>query len=281
MKHALEAEAEVVETEAESTRSNADLTKVLGAFVLIIFPLLLFPSIVLMRAGALAELHQYAFESDPVIDISSLPRTDEVFFSDERPRQMVGYAPVVIETMREMGLSIDAISEWIAEHPSTSLRQLRYMSDEQQSIVANTAVFIRKLNSRVDEKTAWREAAALLYYSGKYGVPWALATAVAQTESTFDPSAVSKKGASGVMQVMWRLHDQLLTANGITSSGGRNPLADPEQAIAAGCLLISRNLRAQGSVTSAMAKYYGGRSEVYQGKIDRSIVNILKHHSSR
>jgi soluble lytic murein transglycosylase-like protein len=118
-----------------------------------------------------------------------------------------------------------------------------------------------------------------VHYSGKYGIPSALAIAVAHAESTFDPNAVSSKGASGVMQVMWRIHNQLLQANGIVPSDGSNPLSDPEQAIAAGCLLLSRYLRAYGSVATAMERYYGGRSASYQRKIDRTIARILVHRA--
>jgi soluble lytic murein transglycosylase-like protein len=148
-----------------------------------------------------------------------------------------------------------------------------------QRYVASTAIFIRKSNPRVDAKTAWREAAALVHYSAKYAVPYALTTAVAKVESTFDPDVVSSKGASGVMQVMWGLHWRLLQANGITPTPGSNPLADPEKAIAAGCLLLSRYIRAYGSVNSAMERYYGSSSENYQRKVNKNIASVMNHHS--
>lgn len=195
-------------------------------------------------------------------------------------RPNVGYSKDVIDAMRAMGLGVNSLDMWIARRPGSALNKLKYMSEKSQRSVAATAAFITKINPKIGPQTAWREAAALAHYSMKYGVPSALATAVAHTESTFDPNAVSKKGASGVMQVMYRLHDALLTANGIVGVKGKNPLADPEQAIAAGCLLLSRYLRAYGSVANAMERYYGAASQNYRRKIDRSLANLMWHHAA-
>lgn len=266
--------------EREATqRGDRELLLTLCAFILLLLPLVLLPSIALMKIpGAMSMARERIAQltlRQPAKVLAELPPRPVVLARTQR----IGYSEPVRSAMRVMGLSVDAIDRWISSDPSSALRTLKYMSKEMQQNVASTAIYIRKSNPRIDAKTAWREAAALIHYSGKYGVPSALATAVAHAESTFDPNAVSKKGASGVMQVMWRLHDTLLTQNGIVSSGGRNPLADPEQAIAAGCLLLSRYLRAYGSLTDAMERYYGGRSASYQRKIDKNIAKILDHHA--
>lgn len=191
----------------------------------------------------------------------------------------IGYDASVVMAMKEMGLVTDHFDAWIEQHPGTAIVHIKYMPVLMQQSVASTSLFIRKSNAKIDEKTAWREAAALVHYSAKYGVPYALTTAVAHVESTFNPAAVSPKGAAGVMQVMWRIHNQLLQANGIQPTPGSNPLADPEQAIAAGCLLISRYIKAYGSVQTAMERYYGGRSLAYQRKVNRNIASVLNHHA--
>ncbi|MDR1471656.1 MAG: lytic transglycosylase domain-containing protein [Synergistaceae bacterium] len=189
------------------------------------------------------------------------------------------YSESVMAAVKSMGLSRGHLDAWQAEHPDSALRHVKYMSAEQQRTVASTAIFIRKSNGRIDAKTAWREAAALVHYSGKYGVPSTLSTAVAQVESTFDPNAVSPKGASGVMQVMWRIHNGLLTSNGIQPAPGKNPLADPEYAIAAGCLILSRYIKTYGSVQAAIDRYYGKSSASYQRKVNSSMARILTHRS--
>jgi len=179
--------------------------------------------------------------------------------------------------LKRMNLSIDHLELWTSEHPDSALQYLPYMPTAMQRNVAGTALFIRESNGSIDEKTAWREAVALVHYSSKYGVPLTLATAVAQTESTFNPGAVSPKGAAGVMQVMWRIHNGLLESNGIT---GVESLADPEKGVAAGCLLLSRYIKAYGSVQSAMNRYYGVYSPDYQNKIARNMQRIAMHNAN-
>jgi hypothetical protein len=189
------------------------------------------------------------------------------------------YDESVVRAMDSMGLSASHFEAWRAEHPDSALRHVKYMSGEKQQIVASTAIFIRKSNGKIDAKTAWREAAALVHYSEKYGVPSTLTTAVAQVESTFNPNALSPKGASGVMQVVWSIHNGLLMSNGIQPAPGENPLADPESAIAAGCLILSRYVKTYGSVQAAIDRYYGKRSATYQRKVNSSISRILTHRS--
>lgn len=191
----------------------------------------------------------------------------------------IGYHASVMKALKKMGLVADHFDAWIDQHPGTALKHVKFMPWDMQENVAGTALFIRKSNAKIDEKTAWREAAALVHYSAKYGVPSALTTAVAHAESTFDPNAVSPKGASGVMQVMWNIHNRLLQSNGIMGTPGSNPLADPEQAIAAGCLLLSRYIRAYGNAQNAMDRYYGSKSTAYRNKITRNIARILDHHA--
>jgi hypothetical protein len=206
-------------------------------------------------------------------------------FSRYSPNQFpdgteIGYSRYIVSAMREMGLRLDDFDAWIAEHSESAIKHIKYMPSSMQKDVASIALFIRKSNGRIDAKTAWREAAALVHYSGKYGVPSALTTAVAAAESTFNPNAVSSKGASGVMQVMWNIHNGLLQSNGIRAVPGRNPLADPEHAIAAGCLLLSRYIRASGSVQKAMDRYYGASSANYRRKINVNIAKLMTHRSS-
>ena len=192
----------------------------------------------------------------------------------------IGYSRYVVSAMKEMGLSLDNFDAWMAEHRESAIKHIKYMPSSMQKDVAGIALFIRKSNSGIDAKTAWREAAALVHYSGKYGVPSALTTAVAAAESTFNPNALSSKGASGVMQVMWNIHNGLLQSNGIRAVPGNNPLADPEHAIAAGCLLLSRYIRACGSVQKAMDRYYGASSANYRRKINVNIAKLMTHRSN-
>lgn len=108
------------------------------------------------------------------------------------------------------------------------------------------------------------QAASLIHYSESYQLPLGLTVGVAQTESTFRPNAASSAGAVGPMQVMWPMHAGLLSTIGITT---REQLMTPDNGIHAGCMLLSRYLKAEQSVTSGLKRYYGALSTKYVGSV--------------
>ena len=148
-----------------------------------------------------------------------------------------------------------------------------YMSD-----VETLSSFIQSQNGNISSKKAFRIASALKHYSLKYGVPFDLAIAVANTESHFDPNAKSSYGAIGLMQVVWRVHSALLRANGIYNE---EMLLLPEFGAAAGCLLLSRYLKDSDSVETALGRYYGGDSSIYWSRISKALNYYRKHNDKR
>jgi hypothetical protein len=86
----------------------------------------------------------------------------------------------------------------------------------------------------------------------KYGVSPKLLAAVAKVESGYDPQAVSKVGARGLMQLMPS------TAKGL----GVHDAFDPEQAILGGAKLLAHNLREFKSLPLALAAYNAGGGAV-------------------
>ncbi|EHM09274.1 soluble lytic murein transglycosylase-like protein [Thermanaerovibrio velox DSM 12556] len=181
------------------------------------------------------------------------------------------FHPSITETLRLMGLNTKDLALWGIKHPTSTLNRLKDFSSEDQKTVAAVVRYIRGTNPKVSPKTAWRVGTALVYYSAKYGIPVHLSAAVAHTESHFNPSAKSPKGAMGIMQVMWRVHTDLLQANGIES---KEDMMDPEKGVAAGCLLLSRYVKAYGSIPKALARYYGGSSVAYFRKVNTKMANI-------
>jgi soluble lytic murein transglycosylase-like protein len=94
----------------------------------------------------------------------------------------------------------------------------------------------------------------------RYGVRQDLVRAIIQVESGFNPVAVSRVGARGLMQLMPRTAAHL----------GASDLFDPEQNIYAGVKYLSLLLdRFNGNVALAVASYNAGPNAVgrYRGRI--------------
>lgn len=98
-------------------------------------------------------------------------------------------------------------------------------------------------------------------YAHEYGVPTELVWAVIKTESGFDSSAVSHKGAIGLMQMMpetfvWLTNDILHDSHEV------GMLYDPETNIKYGTYYLSRLYGRFGSWDTALAAYNGGEGNV-------------------
>src|ERR1700674_3239129 len=101
--------------------------------------------------------------------------------------------------------------------------------------------------------------------ANEYGVPPSLALAVAQTESAFNPSAVSPAGAIGVMQLM------PATASGL----GVDP-NDVQQNIQGGVQLLSQLLNQYGGdTTQALWAYNAGPGSVASGNMPTETQNYI------
>lgn len=181
----------------------------------------------------------------------------------------------IYAALKHQGLTEEHIGIWQDEHPLSTLNKLETLTPAKQKKVANVAAFIRKVNPKISAKTAWREACALVFYSVKYGVPPDLVVSIAKAESRFNPSAQSKAGALGVMQVMWKVHNGMLRAKGIAPT--RDHMFDPERGVEAGVLILSRYMSAYGTVQKALNRYYGGIAHSYLKKVNNNMAMLQKH----
>lgn len=186
------------------------------------------------------------------------------------------FDPAVTKALKKQGLNEGHIGVWQDEHPKSTLNKLGAMTPERQRKIAGVASFIRKVNPKISAKTAWREACALVFYSAKYGIPSELAVSVAKAESKFTPSAKSKAGALGVMQVVWRVHNGMLRAKGIAAT--RDHMFDPERGVEAGVLILSRYVKAYGTVQKALNRYYGGVAHSYVRTLNKNMAMLQKHN---
>lgn len=100
--------------------------------------------------------------------------------------------------------------------------------------------------------------AYIVQIAQQYGVDPALALAVAQHESSFNPNATGSQGDAGIFQLMPG------TASDV---GVANPY-DPTQNIQGGVLYLAQLLQQYGGdVTTALEAYNGGQGNVNRGTV--------------
>lgn len=106
--------------------------------------------------------------------------------------------------------------------------------------------------------------------SAKYGVDPALVAAIISVESGFNPDAVSKSGAQGLMQIMPATGREL----------GLSDSTDPAQNIDAGTKYISQMIvRFDGDMDKAIMAYHGSPGRIASGgarPIDREYLKMVQ-----
>ncbi len=140
------------------------------------------------------------------------------------------------------------------------------------------ANFIVGQNGKIPHSTAIKQASAFIRYSRIYGIPLDVAVAVANTESHFNPDAKSSHGSSGVMQVTWKIHKEILNLNGFKNE---NELHDPVLGIKAGCIVLSGYISSNKNLKTALGRYYGGSPEVYWRRISKNIKKYDRYEKNR
>lgn len=98
--------------------------------------------------------------------------------------------------------------------------------------------------------------------SAEFDVPQVLICAVIRTESRFDPDAVSAAGARGLMQLMPKTYEWLMTKLGEEPS--EELALDPRTNIRCGTYQLSRLYARFGDWTAALAAYNAGEGIVSQ-----------------
>ncbi|MDO5115173.1 MAG: transglycosylase SLT domain-containing protein [Synergistaceae bacterium] len=261
----------------------------IAVMTLLLLSIILHPDVCMSSTGPSPKTHSTLSDGTVITTVSEVALTENVsavssktavIYSSEAEKTQEKEAPPrydssVYNALRHQGLTEDHISIWRQEHPLSTLNRLETLPSAKQREVANAAAFIRKVNSGISHKTAWREACALIFYSVKYKVPSDLVIGIAKAESRFNPSAQSKAGALGVMQVMWKVHNGMLRAKGIAPT--RDHMFDPERGVEAGVLILSRYIAAYGTVQKALNRYYGGISKSYLKKVNNNVAMLQKH----
>ncbi len=97
-------------------------------------------------------------------------------------------------------------------------------------------------------------------YTEQYGLEKSFVLAVIKCESGFDPNAVSRVGARGLMQLMPETFRWLQSKT--SESLSDDALFDPETSVRYGCLLFSVLLRQFPDPHTAVCAYHAGMGNV-------------------
>ncbi len=193
---------------------------------------------------------------------------DQTSYSQELPEEIVKIEEEIkkdfyfsnIESFENLGdlIVFDAIMKRATGRAKSMLP--RDACEEDVKKTKQIYEYMLEMKPNGDRDVLLELAAAAVKYAKKYSVPLGLVVGVMQTESNFNPKALSNAGACGPMQVMWNIHSGLLAANGITK---RDSLFTTDLGVAAGCLILSRYLRDERSVAGGLKRYYGELSGNY------------------
>jgi peptidoglycan DL-endopeptidase CwlO len=131
----------------------------------------------------------------------------------------------------------------------------RVLGDDNALTAAQNVAALRPASLRGDGGLGGVPYADVFVRAGnKYGVSPKLLAAVARVESDYNPNAISKAGARGIMQLMPS------TARGL----GVHDAFNPEQAIFGGAKLLAKNLHEFKSLPLALAAYNAGGGAVHK-----------------
>jgi len=125
--------------------------------------------------------------------------------------------------------------------PNQDMRSLQYPQRKKTS---------HKRISHIDWKSIIRKA------SQKYALDERLIAAIIRTESSFDATAISPKGAQGAMQLMLSTQREMNVYDPF----------DAEANVLAGCAYLRQQLDRFGSLSLALAAYNAGPSAVIRYK---------------
>lgn len=162
-------------------------------------------------------------------------------------------AVVILESPAKTMADIPSIEELAQKIPTslvdkaaTDPRSLRSYSQRQ----AVAKYLTQKYG--LDEASSLVFIDKALRVSGEVGLDPTLILAVTAVESGFNPNAVSKKGAQGLMQVMTRVH-----ADKYQFFGGLTAAFDPDVNMRVGSLILREYIAKGGSLEAGLRMYVG------------------------
>jgi len=137
----------------------------------------------------------------------------------------------------------------------------------KNELVQSTEDFFIKYRPFISKKVSDTLLALIIFKSLEAEIEPALILSIIKAESNFNPLAVSKKGAIGLMQInpIWCE----------TFKVKRENLFDPETNLEIGCKILKINLNSVNTLENALALYNWGRIRK-DGRLPKETKNYIK-----
>ena len=136
-------------------------------------------------------------------------------------------------------------------------------SREETGIQEVVKAFIRYANPKLSDSQARSTASHLIKWAEHYKLPVGLVVGVAHAESNFKIRAegILVKGdrATGIMQVMWPMHQKLARHLGVKNKQDMFG----ELGVKVGCYLLKTYIRDEQSIIGGLKRYLSSLSKVY------------------
>ena len=166
---------------------------------------------------------------------------------------------------------VEAESFGVIEHPAMETSGI-----DPTPVGAERVLFIRRYSHLLDGEVL----GVIVDESRKYGIDPRLIMAQIEVESTFNPRAVSKVGARGLMQIMPATGRQLARELGFTDYD----LFDPVTNVKMGIYYMSKLIKRFGDYDVALSAYFWGQTRVardigsyrsteYSRKVNRAVIS--------
>jgi soluble lytic murein transglycosylase-like protein len=149
----------------------------------------------------------------------------------------------------------------VADAPPRELEESTTAARSEQVVSASeVSRIVGSVSPTLSQRELERIGAAVVRFSGKYGLDPELVTAVLLVESSARPWVRSPKGAIGLMQVMPYMAAPM---------GMAGNLATIESNVEAGCIILAGNIARLGEEDGISAYFWGSkiRGVAYLGRV--------------
>jgi len=184
---------------------------------------------------------------------------------------------LLVSSMISVTYAMESVTNEAESYYLALSSRVERISNEREAIVQQAAIVavISTRNPHVTARDAVRYAKAFYEASKETGTDIALMLAVAETESNFDPAAISTANARGLMQVM-PLWAEARVFDFLTSPA---QLFNPEISIRAGAHILAHYADKCGpEVQQILACYHGGpRARFRPANVTLNYIKDVQH----